>query len=94
MTYVIPSDTEIVMYVFKKRELPEHPTSQGCMKFLIHSLQEAINIADIHIVENSDYIAHLTEFLIYVRTSKDTYDSSLKQCFSRHINLLKLHTIL
>lgn len=94
MTYEIPKDIEIVLYVLKKRKMPENPTPIGCMKFLIHSLSDAIDIAEIHIIPNRDYLAHLTEFLLYVRTSKSHPTSSLKLCFERQLKLLKLHEIL
>ena len=94
MSYEIPKDIDIVLYVFKKRKMPENPSPAGCMKFLIHSLREAIDIAEIHIIPNRDYLAHLTEFLLYVRTSSSQYDSSLRICFERQLKLLELHKIL
>lgn len=94
MTYEIPKDIDIVMYVFKKRNPPDNTLPAGCMKFLIHSLREAIDIAEIHPIPNRDYLAHLTEFLLYVRTSSSQYNSTLKICFERQLKLLELHKIL
>lgn len=94
MTYEIPKDIDIVLYVFTKREMPENPTSIGCMRFLIQSLRDAVNIAEIHPIPNKEYIKHLVEFLYYVRTSKSQHDSPLKSCFERQIKLLELHKIL
>lgn len=94
MTYVIPKDIDIVLYVLKKRKIPENPTPIGCMKFLIHSLSNAIDIAEIHIIPNKDYLAHLTEFLLYVSTSKRHDNSPLKLCFERQLKLIELHKIL
>ena len=96
MSYEIPKDIDIVLYVFKKRKMPENPSPSpaGCMKFLIHSLREAIDIAEIHPIPNRDYLAHLTEFLLYVRTSSSQYNSTLKICFEHQLKLLEIHKIL
>ena len=94
MTYEIPKDIDIVLYVFKKREMPENPSPAGCFRFLILSLRDAINIAEIHPIPNKEYIKHLVEFLYYVRTSNSQHDSPLKVCFERQLKLLKLHKIL
>ena len=94
MSYEIPKDIDIVLYVFKKRNMPENPSPAGCMKFLTYSLRDAIDIAEVHPIPNRDYIAHLTEFLLYVRTSASQYNSTLKICFERQLKLLELHKIL
>ena len=94
MTYEIPKDIDIVLYVIKKRKMPENPSPAGCMKFLIHSLREAIDIAEIQIITNRVYLAHLKEFLDYIRTSNGQYDSPLRVCFERQLKLLELHKIL
>lgn len=94
MSYEIPKDIDIVLYVLKKRKMPENPSPSGCMRFLIHSLREAIDIAEIHLIPNKEYLAHLIEFLLYLNTANSQYDSSLKLCFERQLKLRELHKIL
>lgn len=94
MSYHLPSDDELVNFVYEDIRFHITPNTIDCFRSIKDSIDKAIKIASLNYSNNKEYIYYLKHFSRYIEASANNYNSPLRRKFDDYLKLRKLNEIL